>query len=348
MKKPTKIIHAMKKKKLILAAAAAVAFSSCVSLSEMEALEARYEQTSRQYNLTQQELVELKEENAALSRQNQALNSDMSDLALGKVRSDAKIDSLTRRIEQMRHHYDTTMENYMQEVAGKSRDLTRAQNLLTARTKELNDKERELQQQQTLLQEQQETFNLQRSELIAKQQQLEKEEAAAKAKLEAKQRELEAVRNSVTRALVGFADKGLAVETRDGKVYISMENKLMFPSASWTVSKEGANAIKQLAKVLEQDTTLNIMVEGHTDNDAYRGSTAVKDNWDLSVMRATAIVKLLLQNGPGINPARIEACGHGEFAPKVANDSPANKAINRRTEIIITPNLDQLLKEMGS
>ena len=120
-----------------------------------------------------------------------------------------------------------------------------------------------------------------------------------------------------------------------------------FPSASWTVSKEGIGAIKELAKVLEQDSSLNIMVEGHTDNDAYRGSTAVKDNWDLSVMRATSIVKLLLQNGPGINPSRIEACGHGEFTPKVPNDSPANKAINRRTEIILTPNLDRLLQEVG-
>ena len=331
----------------LVCSGAMLMLSSCVSLSEMEALQAKYDQTAKQYDLTQQELLELREENAALTRQNQSMSSDMSDLALGKVRSDAKIDSLQRSLEQMRHHYDTTMENYMQEVAGKNRDLTRAQNLLTARTKELNEKERQLQQQQTQLQQQQESFGLQRSELIAKQKQLEQEEAAAKAKLAAKERELEAVRSSVTKALVGFADKGLNVETKDGKVYVSMENKLLFPSASWTVSKDGVNAIKQLAKVLEEDTSLNIMVEGHTDNDAYRGSTAVKDNWDLSVMRATAIVKLLLQHGPGINPTRIEACGHGEFAPKVPNNSAANKAINRRTEIILTPNLDELLKEIG-
>jgi chemotaxis protein MotB len=238
-------------------------------------------------------------------------------------------------------------------VAGKSRDLTRAQNLLTARTKELNDTERELQAKELQLSEQQESFLLQRSEyqakeatLLAKQKELEQKEATTKAKLEAKERELDAVRNSVTKALVGFADKGLNVETRDGKVYVSMENKLLFPSASWTVSKDGVAAIKQLAQVLEQDSTLNIMVEGHTDNDAYRGSTAVKDNWDLSVMRATAIVKLLLQHGKGINPSRVEACGHGEFSPKVANDSPEHKAMNRRTEIIITPNIEALLEEV--
>ena len=334
------------KKIIFLASAAALFATSCVSLTEFETLQTRYDQTEKQYLLTKQELAELKEENAVLTRQNQALNTDMSEMALAKNRSESTIDSLTRRIEQMRHHYDTTMENYIQEVAGKSRDLTRAQNLLTARTKELNDKEAQLKTQQENFQLQQENFQLQRSELIAKQKQLEQEEATTKAKLEAKQRELEAVRNSVTRALVGFADKGLNVETRDGKVYVSMENKLLFPSASWTVSKDGANAIKELAKVLEQDSTLKIMVEGHTDNDAYRGSTAVKDNWDLSVMRATAIVKLLLQSGPNINPARVEACGHGEYAPKVPNNSPANKAINRRTEIVLTPNIDELLKEM--
>lgn len=336
------------KRTILLGAVAALGLTSCVSLSEHEDLQAKYDQTSKQYNLTQQELLELKEENAALARQNQSLNADYTDLALAKNAADARADSLGRRIEQMAQHYDTTMENYIQEVAGKSRDLTRAQNLLTARTKELGDKERELQARQQELQEQQETFALQRSELLAKQKELEMQEAATKAQLEAKERELETVRNSVTQALTGFADKGLKVETKDGKVYVSMENKLLFPSASWTVSKDGISAIKELAKVLEQDSSLNIMVEGHTDNDAYRGSTAVKDNWDLSVMRATAIVKLLLQHGKGINPARIEACGHGEFAPKVANDSPENKAINRRTEIILTPNLDKLLQEMGN
>ena len=321
--------------------------TACVSLSEHEDLRSKYEQTERQYTLQHQELQELRQENAQLSKQSQALNNEFTDMALAKAAAEQRADSLNRRIEEMAHHYDTTMENYVQEVAGKSRDLTRAQNLLTARTKELADKERELQARQKELQQQQEDFSLQRSEFLAKQKQLEQQEAATKAQLEAKERELEAVRESVAHALTGFADKGLNVEVKDGKVYVSMENKLLFPSASWTVSKEGIAAIKELSKVLEQDSTLNIMVEGHTDNDAYHGQTAVKDNWDLSVMRATAIVKLLLQNGKGINPARVEACGHGEFAPKVPNTSPANKAINRRTEIILTPNLDQLLQQVG-
>ncbi len=335
------------KKTLFAAALASMLTASCVSLSEFENLQTRYDQTTRQYNLTRQELDELKEENAALARQNTALNSDYGDLALAKSRCEATSDSLGRLLERTRHHYDTTMENYMQEVAGKSRDLTRAQNLLAARTKELNDKETLLQMQQNQLQQQQETFALQRNDLLAKQKQLEQDEAAARAQLDAKERELDAVRNAVANALTGFADKGLNVEVKDGKVYVSMENKLLFPSASWTVSKEGQNAIKELAKVLEQDSTLSVMVEGHTDNDPYRGNTAVKDNWDLSVMRATSIVKLLLQHGPGINPARIEACGHGEFAPKASNATAEGKAANRRTEIVLTPDLEKVLRQLG-
>lgn len=336
----------MKKAHFFTCALAMLALTSCVSLSEHENLQVKYNQTSKQFQLTRQELEEIKEENAILTRQNTALTSDYSELSSAKTRSDIAVDSLTRRIEKLRQHYDTTLENYMQQVAGKNRDLTRAQNLLTARTKELNMKEDELRIKEEEFAQQQESFRLQRSEMIAKQAELQREEAAMRARLEAKERELEAVRNSVTNALVGFADKGLKVETKDGKVYVSMENKLLFPSASWTVSKEGANAIKELSKVLEQDTTLNIMVEGHTDNDPYRGNTAVKDNWDLSVMRATAIVKLLLQHGPGINPSRIEACGHGEFAPKADNSTAEGKAANRRTEIILTPNLDKLLQQL--
>ena len=161
------------KKTLLIGALASLCLTSCVTLSEHEDLLAKYEQTSKQYSLTQQELLELKEENAALTRQNQSLNADYGELALAKNAADARADSLGRRIEQMTHHYDTTMENYIQEVAGKSRDLTRAQNLLTARTKELSDKERELQARQQELQEQQEAFQLQRSEMLAKQHELE-------------------------------------------------------------------------------------------------------------------------------------------------------------------------------
>ena len=343
------------KRIILLCGLASALFASCASMTELDALDMKYNQLNRRYELVQSELLELREENASLTRMNQSLSSDMSETALRAEIAEHDADSLQRRLEQVLHHYDTTIENYVQEVAGKSRDLTRAQNLLTARNKELAERARDLQAKELQLQEQQDQLRIQRSEhqakeaeLLAKQRKLEAEESATRKRLERTEKELESVRESVAKALTGFTGKGLQVDTKDGRVYVSLDNKLLFPSASWEVSKDGVNAIKNLAAVLEADSTLKIIVEGHTDNDAYRGISPVKDNWDLSVMRATTIVKLLLKYGPSINPSRIEACGHGEFAPKVPNDSPEHKAMNRRTEIILTPNLDKLLQEVGT
>lgn len=328
------------KKAVLILAIGSVLLSGCVTLGKYEALESTNSHIRKEWNMTKQELSELQEEAAELQRQNQALNTDVTDLNAIRMGHEATIDSLRRELEKKQQQYDTTMENYVQQLTGKSRDLNKAQNLLTARTKELNDKEAAFKAREA-------DFMQQQTALQVRQSELERQERQAREALAAKERELEQVRSAVSKALTGFTNKGLNVETRDGKVYVSMESKLMFPSASWTVSKEGVEAIKQLAKVLEQNTDLNIMVEGHTDNDAYKGSTAIKDNWDLSVMRATAIVKLLLQHGPKIDPARVEACGHGEFAPKVENSTPANKAQNRRTEIILTPRLNDILKAVN-
>lgn len=318
------------KKNIAAAVVISLLMASCVSASKYESLDAQYLQSTRDLGHLRSEVESLKSENAELLRQNQTLTTQITDLQAARGTQEEDLASLRRRIDAMQQQYDTTMENYLQQISGRDRDLVRANNLLTARNQELNEKEMAIERQQLELQE--------------RQQELEQARRAARQAIEAKEKELEAIRKSVSDALVGFADKGLEVETRDGKVYVSMASKLMFPSASWTVSKEGHQALTEIAKVLEQNPDLNILVEGHTDNDAYNGSGAVRDNWDLSVMRATAIVKLLLQYGPRIDPLRIEACGHGEYAPRVENSNSSNKAINRRTEIILSPKLDDLLK----
>lgn len=156
--------------------------------------------------------------------------------------------------------------------------------------------------------------------------------------------ELERLRKTLSDALMGFAKKGIDVNVRDGKVYVSMASKLLFATGSWEISKAGLSAIRQLARVLEDNPDLDIMVEGHTDNAPYLPGTTgdVRDNWDLSVMRATAIVKQLLADGPLITPSRIVASGHGEFQPVASNATPEGKQQNRRTEIILTPKLTAL------
>lgn len=318
------------KKSIIILSLSSLCMASCVSMKEYEALQSQYNQASKSSALAKQELQELREENAELVRQNQAMTMSLSDLTTARQECEATVASLNRSYAALQLKYDTTVENYMQQITGKNRDLTKVSKALEQRNREINEKEQQMKAHQRELEE--------------RQQLMEQNEKAISDALLAKQQELENLRSSVSKALVGFSDKGLNVETKDGKVYVSMEDKLLFASGSWVVSSQGIEAIKQLAKILETNTELSIMVEGHTDNDAYRGSTAVKDNWDLSVMRATAIVKLLLSEGPKIDPSRVMAAGHAEFSPKVKNISAANKAKNRRTEIILVPRLKDIYK----
>ena len=299
-------------------------------MREYEALQSQYSQTMKGWSVTKQELQEMREENAELVRQGQAMTVALSDMTTARQECEATVKSINRSYAALQLRYDTTVENFLQQITGKNRDLTKANKMLEQRTQELYEREAAARQRQQQLEE--------------RQRQLEQSEQAATEALRAKEQELEHLRHAVSQALVGFTDKGLNVETKEGKVYVSMEDKLLFASGSWTVSEKGVEAIKSLAKVLEEHTDLNIMVEGHTDNVVFRGTTAVKDNWDLSVMRATAIVKLLLAQGPKIDPARVEAAGHGEYAPKKPNTTAANKAVNRRTEIILTPRLKDIIK----
>ena len=317
-------------KQIFAIAAAVLMLSSCVSMREYEALQSQYSQTMKGWSVTKQELQEMREENAELVRQGQAMNVALSDMTTARQECEATVKSINRSYAALQLRYDTTVENFLQQITGKNRDLTKANKMLEQRTQELYEREAAARQRQQQLEE--------------RQRQLEQSEQAATEALRAKEQELEHLRHAVSQALVGFTDKGLNVETKEGKVYVSMEDKLLFASGSWTVSEKGVEAIKSLAKVLEEHTDLNIMVEGHTDNVVFRGTTAVKDNWDLSVMRATAIVKLLLAQGPKIDPARVEAAGHGEYAPKKPNTTAANKAVNRRTEIILTPRLKDIIK----
>ena len=156
---------------------------------------------------------------------------------------------------------------------------------------------------------------------------------------------LGAIRRKVADALLGFEGKGLTVTQRDGNVYVSMEDKLLFRSGSYEIDPEGARAVRELGKVLAENPDINIMVEGHTDNVPYRGTGQLRDNLDLSVKRATTVTRLLLENA-GIDPARITSAGRGEYLPLSPEDSSEARQRNRRTEIILTPKISELLKIM--
>jgi len=155
------------------------------------------------------------------------------------------------------------------------------------------------------------------------------------------------LKNRISAALLNFKENDLTVKVKNGKVYVSLAEQLLFGSGSIVIDKKGVAALQQLAKAIKDQHDLQIMVEGHTDNvPVSKLSAYMQDNWDLSVMRATAITKILSK--AGVSSRQIVAAGKGEFSPLVSNDSPENKQKNRRTEIILTPNLDELFRILGN
>lgn len=161
--------------------------------------------------------------------------------------------------------------------------------------------------------------------------------AMLQSELESKDQAMKALKDRVSAALTGFEGKGLTVEQRNGRVYVSMENKLLFPSGSYAVDAKGRELIGKLAKAVESEKDLNVLVEGHTDTDKVQPGGTLKDNWDLSVMRATSVVRIM-QESSRMDPVRITAAGRGEYIPVDRND----KAKNRRIEIILAPDLKEL------
>jgi chemotaxis protein MotB len=155
------------------------------------------------------------------------------------------------------------------------------------------------------------------------------------------------LKDRISNALLNFKENDLTVKVKNGKVYVSLAEQLLFGSGSIEVDKKGVTALQQLAKAIKDQKDIQIVIEGHTDNvPISKKSAYMQDNWDLSVMRATSITKIL--TGAGVTPKQITAAGKGEFSPLAANDNPQNKQKNRRTEIIITPNLDELFKLLES
>ncbi|MGB2304982.1 MAG: OmpA family protein [Flavobacteriaceae bacterium] len=257
------------------------------------------------------------------------------------------------RYDSLRYHYGELMSQFEKiemELDSSKKNFETLQDSYTALEKNSNAELQEsIEQNRGLL----DKIQLKESELLDERTELDslKNELASRI---ARVDELEQViankeallsnlKSSLTKALLSFDGKGLTVEQRDGKVYVSMENKLLFKPGSWAVGSEGRQAIRQLAMVLEENKDIAVLIEGHTDDEPYIGDSKLSGNWDLSVKRATSIVALLLKNN-GVNPENITAAGKGEYAPLVPNSSASNRSKNRRIEVILAPKLDEIGK----
>lgn len=261
-------------------------------------------------------------------------NKKFNSMKAKALRLDGELSAANDRIDDLERRNDTLTAANQQLVADSTRlfmsysDLQqRYQQLLADGSAESARMLKELEENQMALNERSRRVN------------------ELEAMLRSREEAINNIRSKVTDALTGFNGKGLSISIKDGKVYVSMEDKLLFRSGSFEIDPKGAQAVRDLSDVLAQNPDINVMVEGHTDDVPYRPNGQLRDNLDLSAKRATTVVRLLLEN-KAIEPSRIIAAGRGESLPVATGKTAEDRAKNRRTEIILTPKLDELMQLM--
>jgi chemotaxis protein MotB len=317
-----------------------VSATSCVTRK-------KYMETETARVNCEQENIVLKSQNIALLSKTNELKSliDMVQMQNRQLASDSSASGIRYRelkdkFDRLSRSYDDLNQLMQQNTKNSSAEMQKLLAELQKAQGDLQIKEDKVRRAESELQAKAGKIDSISRDLADKQQRLKELQAI----LDRKDSAVTALKNKVMEALTGFVGKGLSIEQKNGKVYVHMDEKLLFATGSFEVASNGVEALKNLARVLEANPDINITVEGHTDNVAYKtGSTPINDNWDLSVMRATAVVKILLKNSD-VSPARITAAGRSQFQPVDAANTPEARSKNRRTEIILTPKLDELLK----
>lgn len=328
----------IKSSTLVIISAGLLSMTSCVPKRQLDDLQSKYD-------------IE-KEKNTSLSGANIKLEEQNKELSLlekdNKVRMEALVRDTSlmgRSLRQLNYNYEQLNKTY-RELLELQDKLKRGSDAETAKyLKELEKTKADLQAQEDQLRKLKSDLEIKEKSLNELSQSLSEREAKVKelqSIIDKKDSVANALKKKIQAALLGFENKGLTVTLKDGKVYVSLENELLFSPGSYNVGEKGTQALKQLAKVLNENQDINITVEGHTDTDKYVGSGGLKDNWDLSVIRATQIVKLLQDFK--VDPKRLTATGKGEYLPIDPGKTPEAKQKNRRTEIILTPKLDELMQ----
>lgn len=325
-------------KSLIIAAIAVLAMlTGCVSQKKHDSLIDQYNRAVDKYNTCLSESKRLSDENDELKSRIDHLDKVISRLKTDSTETHSLYDKTRKLYEEMSNNYERLLKQKQEESTQLSAHLKALEARLNKKELELVDKEAALLDKEARL-----------ARLLDSVQQLAESNRMQQQKVEelrralnAKDSTLKAMRDDLKRALKGFEDGGLTVETRDGMIYVSMEERLLFKSGSIVVDPQGQKALVELSKALRGKSNFTVIVEGHTDKIPMR-SAQIKDNWDLSVLRATSIIRIITGEG-GLDPKMVMAAGRGEFKPLSTGNSSADLAKNRRTEIILAPDLGKVL-----
>lgn len=316
-------------KRFIFLSVITLTTTSCVSSKLYKELEGKYNTLKSDYDElsgnNDLEILQKKE----LEQQLNTLQTSFDEVQSERNQLAQEVDALRKKYDNLDAAYTALEQNSsksIEENAQKNRELL-AQ--LEAKEQALSAENDRLMRLEADMQE--------RAQRIAE----------LEALISAKDQAMTDLKNAISNALTAFEGKGLTIEQRDGKVYVSMENKLLFRSGSWAVGAEGKKAIRQLGNVLGENPDIAVLIEGHTDNVPFSSGGQVANNWDLSTKRATAIISILSEN-KNINLENLTAAGRSEYAPIATNETSDGKAKNRRIEVVLTPKLDEISKLLNN
>ncbi len=327
------------KRPLLALAALTFLMVSCVparQFEEMKAKAAQHEQENRdlkaRFKTIDTELNECQAEVERLEKRKKTIEKDLDvcETSLGAMilkydKLNEINNELLRKLEMLQAGNESENQKLSSELQMLQLTLQRKEDELRRLERELEDKKKNLDQLS--------------SDLVAREKRVKELEAL----IEQKDAKVRSLQEKVKNALTAFQGKGLEIEMKNGKIYVKMEARLLFASGSAKVGSEGKKALIKLSKVLESQTDIEIVVEGHTDTDKIRSSSYPRDNWDLSVLRATSVVNIMLDNST-ISPQTISAAGKSEFVPV----DPADKSKNRRIEVVLIPSLDELYQMLDN
>ena len=313
--------------------------SSCITPKVYNELLDKHEIAKKNLTKNEKLILELRENLDDKERDITNLNALVEQLRKDSIALNNDLVACQKKYDDLSTTYDllaSKSSRYMAEKAKETKELLdqleTTQSELFAKEDQLNKSTLELEEKERKLLDSQNELEL-RSLRVAE----------LEAIINRKDSMVTALKQKISKALIGLEGDGLTIEQRNGKVYISLEEDLLFASGKYEINQTGRQALDKLSDALSYQKDLEILVEGHTDSIPLSGRGLVKDNWDLSVMRATSVVKRLTSN-TNLDPTQLIAAGRSEFVPISSNETSEGRGENRRIEMILSPNLDDLFK----
>ncbi len=325
-------------KKLILFLTVTLFVASCVPARKFQEISAKAEASEKQRAEFEEQNKEYKSKLDAQQIEIDGIKSEISGLKRDTLVNGTSLRKMTNQYDKINSLNDELIDKVRQLQQNNANESTKLVIELENTKKILQEKEDDLRDMEKALNAKEKNLGELSGELKQREQRVKELESLIAQKEEASN----ALKKKISDALLGFKDKGLTVVQKNGNIYVSMDAKLLFSKGSTVVDQEGKKALQELANVLKDQTDISILVEGHTDTDKINGGL-MKDNWDLSVLRSTSVVRILTEN-KGVDPKRVTPAGRGEYVPVDEGTTELSKSKNRRIEIVITPNLDELFE----